>query len=121
MVRSCPGPGPAQFLKSRYNHTQHGWVLPALKVPALLGSANTLLLAPHCLWGCRHVESVAPQNLHPVRHPHLFPLGQEEPSILGPKNQQGAEERELEEEQQEQLTAVQEALMQDPACLGALL
>ncbi|XP_070256786.1 protein Daple-like [Myotis yumanensis] len=42
---------------------------------------------------------------------------QEEPSNLGPKNQQGAEERELEElrEQEKQLPEVQEALKQEQA------
>lgn len=44
-----------------------------------------------------------------------FPSGQEEPSRLGPQNQQGAEERELEEpgEQEKQLPQVQEALEQE--------
>lgn len=41
-----------------------------------------------------------------VRPPHLFPLGQKGPFLLGPDNQQG------------QPIATQEALLQDPACLG---
>lgn len=50
------------------------------------------------------MECVAPRGLHPGRHPHLFH-----------ENQQGAEEKQLEElrEQQKQLTEVQEALLQE--------
>lgn len=47
---------------------------------------------------------MAPRGLHPVRHPHLFPV-----------NQEGAEEKQLEElgEQAKQLTEVQEALLRE--------
>lgn len=55
--------------------------------------------------------------------PSPFPSWQVEISILGSEIQQGAKERELQElgEQQEQLTEVQEALLQDHVCLGVPL
>ena len=69
-----------------------------------MGSALALLLAPHCMCGYGDGECVAPRGLYPVRYPRLFPV-----------NQQGAEEKQLEElgEQKKQLSEVQEALLRE--------
>lgn len=83
--------------------------------PCSFGVCTCPALGPSLRVGVQGYEVCCSPGPAPSEASSPFPSGQEEPSSLGPQNQQGAEERELEEpgEQEKQVPEVQEALKQE--------